>query len=332
MKTKPLVYLAGPFTSHPTHNTKNMADWWDTLQWNLYKDKATFICPHWSALQDMINPRTWEAWLKYDKELIDSCDAVIRIAGDSKGADEEVAYAEKLGIPVFHQSIHVLSIWDRELQQWIANWKPKASVVPVVVRPPKPKRMVVGFMGHPGRGKTTLANMVRVELHKDQHWSVVNRSFAEPIKNALAVMGIKKQGTDDPAYRAMATGLSTIRDYNPNFYVEIMKAHNAKDMEAWKDSRNNLVVLIDDVRYENETALCDYIFLLDSWDMPNPKKWAEKGVHKSEQYCHDLLEGRISLKVPSEFLSITYGEEHLKTNAEYIADRIRKDYVGRLYQ
>lgn len=336
MKTKPLVYLAGPFTSHPTHNTNNMAQWWNILQWGRYANKATFICPHWSALQDMVMPRTWEEWLKYDKELLDSCDAVIRIHGESTGADEEVAYARKLGLPVFFHSPDIHSKWGMELQKWIENWKPLPTIPLLIPLVSKPKRLVVGFMGHPGRGKTTISKMVINELMKDNKWSCFRRSFAEPIRQALATMGVQKQGTDDAEYRAMATALSSIRDFNPKFYVDKMKGQLTKDFEAYKFSYKfspqNFVVLIDDVRYENETALCDYIFLLDSWDMPNRQKWAEKGIHKSEQYCYDILKGHKSLQIPAQYCPIQYGEQHLRAAAVKIADQIRNEYVGRLYQ
>lgn len=43
-----------------------------------------------------------EPWLTMDLELVKRSDAVLRLPGDSSGADGETAHAESLGIPVFH--------------------------------------------------------------------------------------------------------------------------------------------------------------------------------------------------------------------------------------
>ncbi len=43
-----------------------------------------------------------EPWLTMDLELVKRSDAVLRLPGESSGADGEVAHARSLGIPVFH--------------------------------------------------------------------------------------------------------------------------------------------------------------------------------------------------------------------------------------
>lgn len=45
--------------------------------------------------------RPYEDWMAVDLEHVARCDAVLRLKGESSGADREVAYAESLGIPVF---------------------------------------------------------------------------------------------------------------------------------------------------------------------------------------------------------------------------------------
>lgn len=42
-----------------------------------------------------------EPWLTMDLEIVRRCDAVVRLPGESTGADGEVAHAKQLGIPVF---------------------------------------------------------------------------------------------------------------------------------------------------------------------------------------------------------------------------------------
>ena len=49
-------------------------------------------------------------WLALDFAWLDVCDAVLRLPGDSDGADKEVAHAQERGIPVF-TSIEELVAW-----------------------------------------------------------------------------------------------------------------------------------------------------------------------------------------------------------------------------
>ena len=45
--------------------------------------------------------RTYEEWMDIDLELVRRADAVLRLPGESAGADREVALANELGKPVF---------------------------------------------------------------------------------------------------------------------------------------------------------------------------------------------------------------------------------------
>lgn len=44
-----------------------------------------------------------EPWLTMDLELVKRSDAVLRLPGDSSGADGEVEHATKCGVPVFYR-------------------------------------------------------------------------------------------------------------------------------------------------------------------------------------------------------------------------------------
>jgi len=46
------------------------------------------------------NQFTWHEWLAMDEVVISRCDLIVLLPGESKGADREVAYARKRGIPV----------------------------------------------------------------------------------------------------------------------------------------------------------------------------------------------------------------------------------------
>jgi hypothetical protein len=95
---KPLVYIAGPFASHPTHNTHaaiqaGMALW--------QTGRVAVLIPHTSLVADLVVPMPAEDWYAFDLDQLAHCDAVLRLPGKSKGADTEVAFAEERGIPVF---------------------------------------------------------------------------------------------------------------------------------------------------------------------------------------------------------------------------------------
>ena len=60
--------------------------------------------PQLSLLWDLMIPKgtvTHEGWLEYDKEWVKLCGALIRLSGKSRGADQEVRWARRHGIPVY---------------------------------------------------------------------------------------------------------------------------------------------------------------------------------------------------------------------------------------
>ena len=62
---------------------------------------APFI-PHLCFFWDLMgHGHTYEQWMAYDFEWLKQCDAVLRLPGESSGADREIVYAKTLSIPVF---------------------------------------------------------------------------------------------------------------------------------------------------------------------------------------------------------------------------------------
>jgi len=95
---RPWVYIAGPMTlgdtlGHVRDAMEMFSVLWD---WGFHP-----VCPHWSILQQLSHPMTHAQWIEYDLPIVAKCDAVYRLPGESKGADAEVAAAQRLGIPVF---------------------------------------------------------------------------------------------------------------------------------------------------------------------------------------------------------------------------------------
>ena len=91
------VYIASPYTTGDTAVNVNRA----IKVANQLLDKG--YCPFIPLLYHfwhLITPRKYKDWTKLDNEWLKSCDIIIRLPGKSKGADEEIRLAKKLGIPV----------------------------------------------------------------------------------------------------------------------------------------------------------------------------------------------------------------------------------------
>jgi len=92
------VYIAGPYTkgdvAQNVANATRLADYLANLGYTPY-------LPHLTHFWHMMYPRPYEWWLKYDMEWLRECDCVVRIFGDSSGADKEVSCAGELGKDVF---------------------------------------------------------------------------------------------------------------------------------------------------------------------------------------------------------------------------------------
>ena len=97
--TKPKIYIACPYSKGDVaKNVKTACDMFDRLHLHGYVP----FNPLWSHFQHFAHPLPYDAWLAYDLEWLPLCDAVLRLEGESNGADIEVAKATELGIPVFY--------------------------------------------------------------------------------------------------------------------------------------------------------------------------------------------------------------------------------------
>ena len=64
--------------------------------------------PLYAHFQHMFFPRPYDEWLELDKQWVPVCDYLLRLEGESKGADVEVELADKLKIQVFHSIEEIL--------------------------------------------------------------------------------------------------------------------------------------------------------------------------------------------------------------------------------
>lgn len=71
------------------------------------------LVPHTSHWWGERHPQHYERWMEYDFAWLERCDAVLRIPGESPGADREVALARtKLKKPVFFDESRLVA-WAR---------------------------------------------------------------------------------------------------------------------------------------------------------------------------------------------------------------------------
>ena len=93
------IYVAGPYTNgDPVLNVRKAIEAAEQLRELGY---VPFI-PHLTHLWHLISPHEYEYWIEYDKEWLEKCDALLRLPGISKGADDEVMRMFYLNKPVFH--------------------------------------------------------------------------------------------------------------------------------------------------------------------------------------------------------------------------------------
>ncbi len=93
------IYVAGPYTKgDPVMNTRNTIMAAEEL---VRMGHVPYI-PHLSMFWHVVAPHPYEFWLEYDKAWLVCCNALLRLPGESSGADKEVALAHELGIPVYY--------------------------------------------------------------------------------------------------------------------------------------------------------------------------------------------------------------------------------------
>lgn len=93
------VYVAGPLTlGDPIRNVRAAVDAATAL---LERGYAPFV-PHLNEFWHFAAAQTEATWLAWDFEWLAACDVLLRLPGVSVGADQEVALATELGIPVYY--------------------------------------------------------------------------------------------------------------------------------------------------------------------------------------------------------------------------------------
>lgn len=99
MTRRTRVYVAGPLsTGDRRANVQKAMD----VGRELIQAGFAPLVPHLTDFLDPTDALGWETWIDVDLVWVAVSDALLRLPGDSRGADREVAHAESLGIPVYH--------------------------------------------------------------------------------------------------------------------------------------------------------------------------------------------------------------------------------------
>jgi hypothetical protein len=92
------IFISSPYSGNEEQNVHIQQDCANELI-NLGFNPFIPLLYHY---QQAKHPQLYEVWLAIDLDWISSCDILLRLPGDSPGADREVAHAEKIGIPVVY--------------------------------------------------------------------------------------------------------------------------------------------------------------------------------------------------------------------------------------
>lgn len=118
---RPRIYISGPITKE--NRTQNFATA-ANMQTALINSGFATMNP----MLSMMHPDAWtiahRAWLENDLPWVAVADVVLRLPGESSGADEETAYAKSLGIPVITNYAALLDWkykWDAAQPKTVAN-------------------------------------------------------------------------------------------------------------------------------------------------------------------------------------------------------------------
>ena len=93
------VYIASPYTKGDV--ALNVKAQIDTAS-EIVSAGHTPFWPLSSHFLHMAHPQPYERWMELDLEWLLVCDMVLRLPGESAGADREVKLAQEHGIKVVH--------------------------------------------------------------------------------------------------------------------------------------------------------------------------------------------------------------------------------------
>lgn len=95
---RPLVYISGPITKG--NKTTNFSQACYAQELLMQSGLFSVVNPMLTMLLPQESNITWDCWLATDLDIIKRVDLVVRLPGESRGADCECEYAREIGVPV----------------------------------------------------------------------------------------------------------------------------------------------------------------------------------------------------------------------------------------
>lgn len=95
---KKLIYIAAPYSSDPEENVKKALEVADVLFEKGYIPYVPHLTHHWH----LHSPKPYEQWMEMGSAVLERCDGLLRLPGESPGADVEVKLAISLDMPVYY--------------------------------------------------------------------------------------------------------------------------------------------------------------------------------------------------------------------------------------
>jgi len=92
------VYIAGPYTQGDRSEIMRRA--MRAMDQLIAAGHEPFL-PILTHFQDLVYPRPWKDWMRVDLAWLPCAEAVVRLPGESAGANIEYTEAVRQGIPTF---------------------------------------------------------------------------------------------------------------------------------------------------------------------------------------------------------------------------------------
>lgn len=103
------VYIASPYTKGDV--SENVRLQMTTMN-TLIEEGYSPFCPLLFHFQDLMFPQAYNKWIALSADWVLSCDVLLRLEGESAGADGEVRLTTENNIPVVFSLTELYSMYE----------------------------------------------------------------------------------------------------------------------------------------------------------------------------------------------------------------------------
>lgn len=156
---------------------------------------------------------------------------------------------------------------------------------------------VIGFAGVARVGKSFSTNALK-EVAELQGWNVVILPFAKPLKDEAEARGFGKESNPEEYRKFCQEHGAEMRAQDSNYWLDrwYTMLKDVKDRESADEFNGPVLVIADDVRYENELHAIrgndGKVVYLTPGDRVLPEADAAWRTHESESLANSVLGNR----------------------------------------